>query len=91
VNLRDKGSKIYSVGVIILGLGAIIPNVMVFFGSEGDVEKTFRLINMGQAFLGLLFALLGTQSVFAHKSKLGFLYYLVAVFTFFTLFSRLGA
>lgn len=78
----DRRSKVYSIGGIIFGLGAIIPNVIVFFGDNKDMTKAFMLMNIGQFFLGLLFILLGTQTVFANRKKIGYIYYLVAVLNF---------
>ena len=90
MDFKNRRSKLYSIGGMVLGLGAIIPNVIVFFGKNGDLTRTFMLINIGQFFLGLLFALLGTQSVFANRKKrLGYLYYLVAVSIFVVLFTRM--
>ena len=89
MDFRNRRSKIYSVGALVLGLGAIIPNLMVSFGDKGNLGQVHRLINMGQIFLGLLFILLGTQSVFATKSKLGYLYYVVSIFIFMSLALRL--
>ncbi len=90
MGFRNRRSKIYSIGGLILGLGAIIPNIIVFFGNNGDLARTFILISTGQFFLGLLFALLGTQSVFANKKRrLGYLYYLVSVSILVVLFTRI--
>ncbi len=89
MNFLNSRSKIYSIGGAIFGLGAIIPNAIVFFGSNKDMAQSVTLLNIGQGSLGLLFMLLGTQTLFANRKKIGYIYYILAAFIFSVLFARI--
>ncbi|MFZ5966919.1 MAG: hypothetical protein ACOYVK_07065 [Bacillota bacterium] len=89
MDFKNEKSKIYTVGSILLGIGVLLPNILVFVKKYEDVKQAIMMTTIGQIFLAALFVLLGTRDLVARKSKLGYFLYFVSGFILISLILRL--
>lgn len=84
MSFKNEKSKIYTFGIMILGIATIISNAILLIR---HLQTPF-LISISQLSLILFMMLLGTREVVAKRNKMGYLNYMAAIFMSIVLIMR---